>query len=107
MMTTITLDLAPDLFARLRAEAARQGKPAQALAQEWLVERLAASPPDGERARVRSALRAAGLLDTLTPEELERAARSDATLDEVSAALDRSAGEPLSAIVLAQRGPKG
>ncbi len=51
-------------------------------------------------------LRAAGLLAELSPEEKERAAQSTATLEEVSAALDRAGGKPLSEIILEMRGPK-
>ena len=39
-MTTLTLDLPPDVYERLRQEAARQGKPEPAVAQALLTERL-------------------------------------------------------------------
>jgi hypothetical protein len=39
-MTTLTLDLPPDLYERLRQEAARQGKPERTVAQALLAERL-------------------------------------------------------------------
>ena len=46
-MTTLTLDLPPDVYERLRQEAARQGKPEQAVAQALLTERLR-SPGDAD-----------------------------------------------------------
>ena len=39
-MTTLTLDLSPDLYEHLSAEAERLGKPVATVAQEWLSERL-------------------------------------------------------------------
>lgn len=103
-MTTLTLELSPELYERLRTEAERQGKPAQDVAREWLVERLTTSTPMSERAT--EALRAAGLLTELSPEEKRRAVQSTATLEEVSCALDRAEGRPLSELILEMRGPK-
>lgn len=104
-MTTLTLDLPPELYEQLRAEAERVGKSPARFVREWLTERLTPSDP-GDRERAQEALRAAGLLVELGPEMKERAARSTGTLDEISAALDRSGGTPLSEIVLEMRGPK-
>ena len=39
-MTTLMLELSPELYERLRAEAERQGQPAQALAEAVLAEHL-------------------------------------------------------------------
>ena len=48
-MTTLTLDLPPDVYERLRQEAARQGKPERAVAQALLTERLRSpGEPDSE-----------------------------------------------------------
>lgn len=113
-MTALTVELPPDLYARLRAEAERQGKPPEGVAREWLTERLGlpaappdtATPPSPDRERVRAALRAAGLLVEPTPEQLAWAETVDVTLEEVIDALDRSEGKPLSEIILEQRGPK-
>jgi predicted transcriptional regulator len=105
MMATLTIDLSTDLYDRLRAEAERSGQPPEDIAREWLAERLSA-PATSDRENVREALRAAGLLAELGPEMKKRAARSTATLAEVSALLDRAGGRPLSEIVLEQRGPK-
>jgi len=114
-MTALILDLPPDLYARLRAEAERQSKPPEGIAREWLSERLtpAAEPPGeeadrpNERERVRAALSSAGLLLEPTSEQLAWAETSNVTLDEVRDALDRTGGKPLSEIVLEQRGPRG
>jgi hypothetical protein len=46
-MTTLTLDLPPDVYERLRQEAARQGKAERVLAQALLTERLR-SPGDAD-----------------------------------------------------------
>ncbi len=105
-MTALTVELPPELYARLRAEAARQGKAPEGVVQEWLAERLAPPSPSGERARSGAALRAAGLLVEPSTAMRERAARATMTLEEVSAALDRVGGKPLSEVISEQRGPK-
>ena len=117
-MTALTLELPLELYDRLRAEAERLGQPVETVAQGWLAERLAAievqpgeapaaPAPISDRDRATEALRAAGLLTELGPEEKARARRSTATLEEVSAALSRPGGRPLSEIILEMRGPKG
>lgn len=121
-MAALTLELPPDLYARLRAEAEGRGTSAEAVAREWLAERLAPStsaaagderpattPPDrlSDRDRMTEVLRAAGMLAELSPEEQRRAEQSTATLEEVRAALDRAGGQPLSELILEMRGPKG
>lgn len=105
-MTALTLDLPADLYERLRAEAERQGKPPETVVQAWLAERLPAPGPADSRERSVAAMRAAGLLVEPTPEQIAWAKTVNVTLEEVSAALDRAGGKPLSEIVLEQRGPK-
>jgi hypothetical protein len=112
-MTALTVELSPEVYDRLRAEAERQGKPPEGVVQELIAERLAlpdASPaaPQStpEREQVCAALRAAGLLVEPSPAMLARASRATMTLEEVSAALTRAGGKPLSEIILEQRGPK-
>jgi hypothetical protein len=107
-MTELVLELTPNLYERLEAQAKQVGKSAQAVAQEWLVERLAWPPPAprGERERAVEALRTARLLTELSPAEKQRAARNTATLEEIRAALDKAGGKPLSALILEMRGPK-
>ncbi|MGH3087486.1 MAG: hypothetical protein ACREVJ_00365 [Gammaproteobacteria bacterium] len=103
-MTTLKLELLPEQYERLRAEAKKLGKPEEELAREWLAERV--TPLMSERERATEVLRAAGLLTELGPEGKERARRSKATLEEVRAALDRAGGKPLSEVILEMRGPK-
>lgn len=107
-MTTLTVELSPHLFGRLTEEAERRGKPAQAVAEEWLTERLnQLEPADvNERERVSEALRSAGLLSEPGPEMRHLAAGATMTLEEVRAALDRVGGKPLSELILEMRGPK-
>ncbi len=107
-MTTLTLELSPELYERLHTEADYLDKPVGVVAQEWLAERLVpqARALIGERERATSALRAAGLLAELGPEMRKRAESSTATLEEISAAFERAEGKPLSEIILEQRGPK-
>ncbi len=107
-MTELVLELAPELYERLEVQARQMGKSAQVIAQEWLAEQLAWSPsaPPSEREQAVEALRAAGLLAELSPEEKQRAAQSTATLEEVRTALDRAGGQPLSELILEMRGPK-
>ena len=109
-MPTLTLELAPEVYAQLQAEAERLGKPAESIVTEWLVERLPtpvqpAPALDDEREKVRAALRAAGLLTELGP-NLKKMADPTISLDEVIAAMSRVEGQSLSDIVLEQRGPK-
>jgi hypothetical protein len=99
-MTTLTMELPPEIYHRLREEAERLGKPPQVVAQEWLVERLT-----GDRGKARQALQSAGLLTELSP-HLSELADSTVRLEDVRAALARAGGKPLSEIVLEQRGPK-
>lgn len=108
-MATLILDLPPDLDARLRTEAERQGKPVHTVVQEWLVGHLPPPAPvhPNDRDRSTEALRAAGLLAEPSPLMKQLAAEATMTLDEVSAALERAEGKPLSEIILEQRGPRG
>lgn len=110
-MATLTLDLAPELYARLRAEARQLGQPVEVIAQAWLVERLTDAPAPAtssmtsDRERATEILRAAGLLTELSPWEKARARHSRATLEQVSAALSRPGSKPLSERILELRGP--
>ncbi len=107
-MTTLTLELPPELYDRLRSEGLLANKPVELVAQELIAERLEAILAERlrERERAIEALRAAGLLTELGPEGKARAARSTATLEEVNAALARAGGKPLSELILEMRGPK-
>ena len=114
-MTTLTLDLPPEVYHRLHEEADRLGQAVEAIATAWITDRLQPvlsradlPPPEppGERERAIAVLRAANMLTELSPEEKERAAGSSATLEEVQAAFARAGGKPLSEIVDEMRGPK-
>src|SRR5215207_2476054 len=105
-MTTLTVDLPNSVYERLRAVAQQQQTTIETVVQEWLVEKSASEQPLSEREQAIAALRAAGLLTELSPEEKARAAASTATLEEVSAVLARGGGPSLSEIVLEMRGPK-
>ena len=108
-MTTLTLELPPEVYRRLHVEANRLGKPPQVVVQEWLIERLSVPipvPDSGEREKARRALRAAGLLVEQRSPLYQRVAQT-VRLEDVEAALARAGGKPLSEIVLEQRGPKG
>lgn len=106
-MATITIELPSDAYRQLRQAAQRLGRSPQAVAQEWLLERLGASPvtAGGERELALQALSAAGLLTGLGPGLQERA-DTWVRLEDVQGALGRAGGKPLSEIVLEQRGPK-
>lgn len=107
-MTTLTLELPPEVYRRLHEEADRLGKPPQIIVQEWLVERLTspAPTPGSDREKAQQALRAAGLLVNPSPDLRVRVGPT-VHLEDVEAALARAGGKPLSKIVLEQRGPKG
>lgn len=106
-MTILTLDLPPDLYQRLRAEAKQLGKSPQAVAREWLVERLLpqAPIPESDEDLGERALSEAGLLTELGP-NLRHLADPTISLEEVQAALSRASGQSLSDIVLEQRRAK-
>lgn len=108
-MTILTIDLPVDVYERLRAAAAAEGKPVESLVREWLAEKSATSvlPAASEREQLRAALRSAGLLAEPSPEMLRLAEESTLSLDEARAILDRVGGVPLSEVILEIRGPKG
>lgn len=106
-MTTLSIELPPEVYERLRRIAGTRGTSAEDLAQAWLEEKTAAEPaPETMRERMRAALRAQGLLAELTDEERRLAAESTLTLDEARVILDRAGGRPLSEVILEMRGPK-
>ena len=106
-MTTLSLELSPELYRRLRAEADRLGRPVADVAKQLLTERLT-SPPSAaptDREKARETLRAAGLLAELSP-GLRAWANSTVRLEDVEASFARVGGQPLSEIVIEQRGRK-
>ena len=105
-MTTLMIELSPDLYRKLEKAAAQEAKKPAEWTQVLLEERLAAMPvEEGERERARRALREAGLLGELSP-GLQRLIRPKVRHEDVEAALAQASGQPLSEIILAQRGPK-
>ena len=105
-MTTLMIELSPDLYRKLEKAAAQEAKQPAEWTRSLLEERLAAMPAEeGERERARRALREAGLLGALSP-GLQRLIRPEVRHEDVEAALARTGGQPLSEIILAQRGPK-
>jgi predicted transcriptional regulator len=105
-MQTLTLELAPDVYRHLREIADRLGQPPQAVAQSWLIERLAlllAVAGEDDRAKARQALDAAGLLSELGP-NLQSLTNSTMRLEDIAASMARAGGKPLSEIIMEQRG---
>lgn len=105
----VTLELTPEAYKHLGQIAKNGGQSIEATAEYLLTEKLTSLPTSSqptEREQVREALRAAGLLTELGPEEKKRAAQATMTLEEVRAALDRAGGQPLSELILDMRGPK-
>lgn len=76
-MTTLTLDLPTDVFARLKQRAAGAGKPIETVASELLVEQMSQPRPERrtEREAIWDILRDAGLLAELTQSEQQRGLR--------------------------------
>ena len=107
-MTALTLELSTELVAQLHAEADRIGKPISTVVEEWLRERLPNTQPGDNREQARIALRAAGLLveNPLEPTLQRQVNGARLSLEQVSADLDQAGGQPLSEIILEQRGPK-
>ncbi|MFN8483780.1 MAG: hypothetical protein U0768_12140 [Anaerolineae bacterium] len=107
-MTTLTIELPTDVYERLRVVAEDQGKPIETLVSEWLTERTDAPAlkEPTERERLRSALRAAGMLAEPSQEMRQLADESTLSLEEARAILDRVGGKPLSEVILEMRGPK-
>ncbi|MDZ4721796.1 MAG: hypothetical protein SH847_25325 [Roseiflexaceae bacterium] len=103
-MTTLTLDLPPETYERLRIVANQAGRPAADVAVAYLQKWL--ESVKSERERAQDVLRAAGLLAEPSAEMLAEATQATATLEEVSASLSRPGGRPLSEIIIEQRGPK-
>ncbi|MBI2298264.1 MAG: hypothetical protein HYU66_04810 [Armatimonadetes bacterium] len=104
-MASLTIEVPPERLARLRERAEREGTTAEALVEEWVAERVPASPQDARRL-AREALRRAGLLAELTDEEKAIANACTVTHEEVRAMMDQCEGPLLSEIVIEQRGPK-
>lgn len=106
-MTTLTLELQPELYARLVQEAARLGKPVETLVEEWLQRQFLPPASSDERERAITVLRQAGFITELGPELKQQAAQATMSLEEIQSLFASVGGKPLSEIALEQRGPKG
>ncbi|RRR75868.1 MAG: hypothetical protein EI684_03870 [Candidatus Viridilinea halotolerans] len=106
-MTTLTIDLQPELYARLTQEAANAGRPIEKLIEESLARRFLPAAPAGERERAMAVLREAGLLVELEPELKHLASQASMSLEEIHAVFARTGGQSLSELVQEQRGAKG
>ncbi|MBI3989005.1 MAG: hypothetical protein HY347_05250 [candidate division NC10 bacterium] len=103
-MSTLIIDLPPEICKRLEAQARKAGKAPEALPLEFieagLKAREGAPPPTA-----RELLQASGRVRPLSP-GLLRKIIPGVTLQEVRTAVSRAAGPSLSEIILTQRGPK-
>ncbi len=106
-MQELTLELAPEIYRRLREEAEHLGETPQTVARKWLTERLTAPTlmAGSDREKAHQALSDAGLSAELGP-NLRRLGNPSVRLESVVAALSRTDGKPLSEIVREQRGAK-
>lgn len=106
-MTNLMLELSTEQYEQLQTEATQAGEPVQRYAHRLLTAQLMpAAKPFSEREQVTAALRKAGLLVEISPEEKRRAENSTVTLEEVRAALDAVGGQPLSELIIEMRRPK-
>lgn len=104
-MTSLTIDLPPEVYTRLRRIADSLGSSVEDVAQTWIEEKAEAAS-ETMRERVRAALRARGLLAEPSEAMRRLAAESTLTLEEARAILDRVGGKPLSEVILEMRGSK-
>lgn len=103
-MGKLIIDLPPEIYKRLKAQARKAGKVPEALTLEFIETALqAGEAPSAQTAR--ELLRASGRVRPLSP-ALRRKIIPGVTLDEVRRAVSRAAGPCLSEIILRQRGPK-
>ena len=107
-MTLLTLELPPHLYERLRRHADTLGKTPQQAAEGLLAWGLTEDVAGAiqEREQVTEALRALGLLTTLTLDEKRKANATTATISDVRAALDCAGEIALSEVIIEMRGPK-
>lgn len=106
-MTTLTIELQPEIYARLREKAASVGRPIEKLIEESLARRFLPAAPAGERERSMAVLREAGLLVELEPELKHLASQASMSLEAIHTLFARTGGQSLSELVQEQRGAKG
>lgn len=103
-MNTITIDLSPEIYKRLEAQAQKTGQAVEVLSRELLEAALKSSEVARPRT-TREVLQAAGRARPLS-DALRKKILPDVTLEEVRAILTRAASPSLSEIILEQRGLK-
>ena len=104
-MSTLVLDLPPNLLERLTIEAKRRQQAVEEVASTLLSEDLSPpSEPEDERNRVEQVLREAGMLVYLA-DGLRSRIDAKVSHEDVVAALGHAGGKPLSEIVMEQRRP--
>ena len=103
-MNTITIDLSPETYKRLEAQAHRIGQAPETLGRKLLEAALQAVEIKQPRT-AREILRAAGRTRSLSP-TLHDKIIPGVTLDEVRTILSQAAGPSLSEIINEQRGVK-
>jgi hypothetical protein len=103
-MPTITIDLAPDIYKQLAAQA-QQTEQTPELLSRALLETALQAQEASQSPMVRDALHATGRLRPLSA-TLRRKIIPGVTLDEVRTILTQAAGPSLSDIIQEQRGTK-
>ncbi|MBI3989867.1 MAG: hypothetical protein HY347_09660 [candidate division NC10 bacterium] len=103
-MSTLIIDVPPEIYKRLEAEARKVGKAPEILTLEFIETALKAREAASSQT-ARELLQASGRVRPLSP-ALRRKIIPGVTLDEVRRAVSRAAGPSLSEIILTQRGPK-
>lgn len=105
--TTLTVAITDTLYAQLAAVALDHQLTIDHVVQVWLEDQASVYARNiQDNARLDEVLRAEGLRAAPSEALREHAAQATLTLDEVSAALDRAGGKPLSEIIMEDRGPK-
>lgn len=103
-MSTLIIDLPPETYKRLEAQARKAGKAPEALTLEIIETALKAQAGTPSQT-ARELLQASGRIRPLSP-ALRRKIIPGVTLDEVRRTVSRAAGPSLSEIILTQRGAK-
>lgn len=98
-MTSLTIDLPPEIYDKLAATAQQEHKPVELLAQEWLAERSTAVAQINEREQTLAVLRQAGLLIESSPTQHKPLSSEE----KASVAEQVPQGRRLSEIVIEER----
>lgn len=104
-MSTITLNIDPELYAQISAEAEARGQAMEEYSRE-LFESAFEKRRKSSKETARELLEAAGMLRPLG-DDLRKLIISDVTLDEIVDLMSKSGGPSLGEILDEHRGPKG